>query len=161
MRSSIRKDGDTSMTITRLRRRALTLGVLVAVAAAATAAPQPAIADGTRIINGTTTCANGTVSYGFSVNLGAGWEYADSSYQVDSRTKVWTKVISSSATSVALDSFCYYSNPDFFPYGTWNGWTYSITPGTSTINSSWTCDRHPVYPGPFIRTCAMTAISYA
>jgi hypothetical protein len=148
------------MTIGRLRRRALAFGLLVAVATAVTAAPPPAAADGTRIVNGATTCASGSVSYGFSVNLGSGWTYADSSYQSDSRTKVWTKVIPSSATSIALDSFCYYADPDFFPYGTWNGYTYSLVPGTSTVNSSWVCDRHPVYPGPFIRTCSLTAISY-
>lgn len=148
------------MTIGRLRRRAFAVGMLVAIATTVTAMPQPASADGTRTINGTTTCAIGGPSYGFQVNLGSGWTYADSSYQSDSRTKVWTKVIPSSATSVALDSFCYYADPDFYPYGTWTGWTYSLTPGTSTVNSTWVCDRHPVYPGPFVRTCALTAISY-
>jgi len=147
----------------RLRRRAIAYGMLTAVAtmAVAAATPQPASADGTRTVNGATTCASGGLPYGFQVDLGAGWTYADSSYQSDSRTKVWTKVIPSSATSIALDSFCYYANPDFFPYGTWTGWTYSLTPGTSTVNSSWVCDRHPVYPGPFIRTCALTGISYS
>ncbi len=155
-----------SMTHGRPRRWA---AALVAVVAATTlvvaGTPGAASASGTRIVTGTTTCTSGIVPYGFQVNLGSGWTYADSSYQINNYTKVWTKVIPSTATSIALDSGCYvnwleYNGYVSYPYGTWAGYSYSLTPGTSTVNSTWSCSRHPVNPGPYVRTCSLTAISY-
>jgi hypothetical protein len=161
-------DGDTSMTMARLRRAAAGLSALVVTAAlTVTATPQPAAADGTRTITGTTSCFTGIVPFGFSVNYGSGWTYADSSYQIPgTQIKVWTKVIPSTATSIALDTFCYYSWSEYngtasWPYGTWIGYTYSLTPGTSTVNSRWYCNRYPVNPGPFVRTGSLDTISYS
>jgi hypothetical protein len=164
-------------TTGKLRRIAAALGLLAAATVSAvTVAAQPAAADGTRIINGTTTCTSGIVPFAPWVNLGGGpgwpgapgpgWLPADSSYQVPgTQTKVWTKVIPASTTSIALDVKCYLSMSEYYgyvtyPQGTWQNWVYSLTPGTSTINSTWSCTRQQVYPGPWIRTCARTAISY-
>ncbi|MEQ4305120.1 hypothetical protein ABNF97_27690 [Plantactinospora sp. B6F1] len=81
-------------------------------------------------------------------------------------TRTWTKVIPASATSIKLDVRCYlnwseYYGYEFYPEGSWQGSTYSLTPGTSPINSTWSCDRRPVNPGPWVRTCTLTAISYS
>lgn len=154
------------MAMPSLRRASAALSALVVtVALAVTATAQPAAAFSTRTITGTTRCLTGIVPFGFSVNYGSGWTPADSSYQIPgTQTKVWTKVIPSSATTIALDSFCYYNWSEyngyaFWPYGTWTGYTASLTPGTSTLNSTWYCDRYPVNPGPWVRTCSLSAIS--
>ncbi|HEX6470667.1 MAG TPA: hypothetical protein VF069_16325 [Streptosporangiaceae bacterium] len=156
------------MFAARLRRSAATLGAVGAAAAlVVTGTPQLASADGTRTIVGSTTCASGIVPYGFYVDYGSGWTpYGGTSvWPAGTQTKIWTWVIPSTATSFALDTFCYANSTEYngqvsYPYGTWEGYTYSLTPGTSTINSTWRCDRYPVYPGPWIRTCSMTSISY-
>jgi hypothetical protein len=156
------------MTTGGLRRAAVGLiTLIVTVALAAIATPQPAGANSTRTITGTTSCLTGIVPFGFSVNYGSGWTSADSSYQIPgTQTKVWTKVIPSTATAIALDSFCYYSWSEYnglasWPYGSWAGNTASLTPGTSTVNSTWYCDRYPVNPGPWVRTCTLSTISYS
>lgn len=163
-----RKDGKISMITGRLRRRAGVFGSLAAAATllATTATPQLASADTTRTVTGSTTCTSGIEPYGFQVNYGAGWTSDGTSvWPPGTKTKIWTWVIPSSATSIALDTFCYYNDLEyngraFYPYGTWNGYTYSLTPGTSNVTSSWSCGRYPVYPGPFVRTCSLTSISY-
>jgi hypothetical protein len=158
------------MIAQRSRRRTAALGTLgVASSLLMTAAPQPASADGTRTFVASTTCDSGVVPYGFNVDVGAGWNVGtsggSSAQTPGTQTKVLTITIPSTATSVALDSFCYIGFDEAngritFPYGTWIGWTYSLSPGTSTANSTWVCSRHTVYPGPWIRTCALTSISY-
>jgi hypothetical protein len=155
------------MTHGRPRRWAAALVALtMATTLVVLGTPGAASADGTRTITGTTTCTSGIIPYGFQVNYGTGWTGADSSYISNYYTKVWTKVIPSSATSIALDSGCYvnwqeYYGYVYYPYGTWVGYTYSLTPGTSTVNTTWSCSRNPVYPGPPVeRSCSLTAISY-
>lgn len=159
----------------RLRRSAVALGLLATTTVASvTVAPSPAAADGTRIITGSTTCTSGLPPVGPYVGVngggwpgapGPGWLPVDSIYQVPgTQTRVWTKVIPASATSIALDVRCYVNWSEYygyttFPEGTWQGSSYGLTPGTSTVNSTWSCARQPVAPGPWVRTCAMTAVS--
>ncbi|MDG4786025.1 hypothetical protein O7626_08820 [Micromonospora sp. WMMD1102] len=81
-----------------------------------------------------------------------------------SSTRLWTKAIPASATTIALDVRCYQSWSEyygyvFFPEGTWQGSYHSLTPGTSTVSSTWSCARQPVAPGPWIRTCNLTSMS--
>ncbi len=45
--------------------------------------------------------------------------------------------------------------------GTWLGYTYSITPGTSTINANASLWKGPVYPGPWVRYCTISNITYS
>jgi hypothetical protein len=72
--------------------------------------PQLASADsGTRTINSYVTCADGTLIYGFAINYGTGWTYTAlgaSGYQVNSYEKEVTFIVPSTATSVALDTYC-------------------------------------------------------
>jgi hypothetical protein len=153
----------------RLRRGVAALsGLSAAVALFVTATPQFASADATRTIIGSTTCASGIVPYGFQVNYGSGWTYdgGTSVWPAGTQTKIWTWTIPSSATGFSLDTFCYANGTEYngqisYPYGTWQGYGASLTPGTSTINSTWRCDRYPVYPGPWVRTCSLTSISYS
>ncbi|MEJ3748213.1 hypothetical protein WEI85_33625 [Actinomycetes bacterium KLBMP 9797] len=165
------------MATGRLRRITATLGLLAMTTVAAVAvAPPPAMADSTRIISGTTSCYGGAVppvgpyvgvdSGGWPGAPGPGWLPVDSVSPFDrtNPTRVWTKVIPASATSIKLDVRCYVSWSEYygyitFPEGTWQGSTYSLTPGTSTINSTWSCNRQPVAPGPWVRTCTLTAMS--
>jgi hypothetical protein len=145
-----------------MRRKALALtSVAAAALAVLVGTPQPAAATTTRTITGSTTCVSGVVPFVPNVNWGSGWVPADSSYQIPgTETKVWTATIPASANSIALDMFCYSYKWDTFPYGTWQGWFYNISPGTSTITSTWRCDRHSVYPGQWIRLCDLTGASY-
>lgn len=158
----------STKSTTKLRRAAVAVGLLAAsaVLSVTTTGQAPALADATRVITGATSCASGIVPYSPYVNYGSGWVGADSSYQIPgTQTKVWTKVIPASATGIELDMFCYanwqeYNGQLFYPYGTWQGYGTSFTPGTSTITSGWLCDRFPVYPGPWVRTCTLSSISY-
>jgi hypothetical protein len=161
-----------------LRRITATLGLLATTTVTAVAvAPSPAAADSTRIISGSTNCYGtgvppvgpyvGVNSGGWPGSPGPGWLPVDSvsPFNPGTPTRVWTKVIPASATSIALDVRCYVSWSEyygyiFFPEGTWQGSTYGLTPGTSAINTTWSCARQPVAPGPWVRTCTMTAISY-
>ena len=151
-----------------LRRRAAVFGALVAtVALVGTATPQLASADGTRTLVASVSCRSGIVPFGFALDWGSGFTYdfPGSSYQVPgTQTKVLTATIPSNATSIAMDTRCYANSDEYwgrvsYPYGTWNGYVSSLTPGTSTLNSVWICDRYPVYPGPWIRTCTFNLLS--
>ena len=155
------------MTTATRRRKAATLSTVFAAAALlATAAPQAAMADATRTLSVPVTCASGIVPYGLSVNNGSGWYYPNGSSYAVGGTKYFTVDIPTTATSLALDTFCYYSLQEYngqvsYPNGTWEGYTYTITPGTSTINTTAACVREPVYPGPWVRYCSLTAITYS
>jgi hypothetical protein len=157
-----------SLIASKISRGLVALGVLVAaVAMSAAVVARPAAADGTRTITGSTTCTSGIVPYGFSVNYGSGWTYegGTSIWLPGTQTKVWTWVIPSSATSFALDTFCYANSAEYngtvmYPQGTWEGYPASLTPGTSNVTSAWSCGRYQVYPGPWVRTCSATSISY-
>jgi hypothetical protein len=73
--------------------------------------------------------------------------------------------IPASASSLALDTHCYldmaeYNGGPAWPEGMWEGYTYSITPGTSTINTTASLWRGPVYPGVWVRYCTISGITY-
>jgi hypothetical protein len=157
----------TPVVTVKPRRRKAALGTVCAVAAlVAAATPQAAMADTMRTLSVPVGCASGIVPFGLSVNNGSGWYYpTGSSYSVGA-TKYFTVSIPSTATSLALDTFCYYSTQEYngqvsYPDGTWEGYTYAITAGTSTINTTASCVREPVYPGPWVRYCSLSAITYS
>lgn len=162
----------------RLRRITATLGLLaMTTVAAVTVAASPAAANSTRIINGSTDCYGtpvapvgpylGVDGGGWPGAPGPGWSTTDSvsPFNPSNPIRTWSKVIPATATSIKLDVRCYLSWSEYYGYvtspeGTWQGYSYSLTPGTSTINSSWSCERKPVAPGPWIRTCTLTGITY-
>jgi hypothetical protein len=132
---------------------------------AGTAAPA-ASADTMRTLNVALSCSSGIVPFGLSVNNGSGWYYPNgSSYAVGS-TKYFTVFIPASANSFAFDTKCYYNTAEYngqvsYPEGTWQGYTYPLTPGTSTINMTASLWRGPVFPGPWVKYGTVSSITYS
>ncbi|HEY3873120.1 MAG TPA: hypothetical protein VGM10_32490 [Actinocrinis sp.] len=155
------------MTLERLRRRTARLGTLTAASVLLLGVvPQLASADsGTRTINSYVTCADGTLMYGFEIDYGSGWTTSAlgaSGYQVNSYEKEVTFIVPSTATSVSLDTYC--GGNGFVEDSTWIGYTYSLTPGTSTATANWTCALYDVaYYGDYTidRSCSLDSISYS
>jgi hypothetical protein len=154
------------MTKTTVRRRTAALGSAVAaLLLSAAAVPSAASADSSRTINSYVTCADGTLMYGFEINYGAGWTYTAlgaSGYQVNSYEKEVTFIVPSSASSVALDTYC--GGNGYVENSSWVGYTYSLTPGTSTATANWVCSLYPyAYYGYYTtyRSCNLSSISYS
>lgn len=151
------------MTKTTVRRRVTALASAVAaLLLSAAVVPSSASADTTRTINSYVTCADGTMMYGFEINYGAGWTYTAlgaSGYQVNSYEKEVTFIVPSSASSVALDTYC--GGGGYVENSMWEGYTYSLTPGTSTATANWTCSLYTWLYGQVLRTCSLNSISYS
>jgi hypothetical protein len=161
----------------RLRRAAGTFWAAVAaVLLLAVAVPSTASAAGTRTITGRTQC-NFNLPYGFSYSYASpsgtdwtGWLTSGISViAIDTVSKTWSATIPATAGLFALDTHCYvdqveFNGPFSYPYGTYVGFTAGLTPGTSTVTSTWSCYRgYPQFyypPGGIVRTCAMTSASY-
>jgi hypothetical protein len=43
----------------------------------------------------------------------------------------------------------------------YEGYSYTITPGASTISANGYCLDEYVYPGPFVRYCSLSSVSYS
>ncbi|MBM9507349.1 hypothetical protein [Actinacidiphila acididurans] len=145
--------------ITRgLRRRMVALWSAAAAALLlGVAVPQSASADTMRTFNVALSCSYG-LPYGLSVDNGSGWYYPDGSSYASGGVKYFTVYIPASATSLAINtSFC--ETDPKTPY--WEGYRYTITPGTSTISANGYCNDEYVYPGPFVRYCSLTALTYS
>jgi hypothetical protein len=132
---------------------------------AGTGAPA-ASADPTRTLNVALSCASGIVPFGLSVNNGSGWYYPNGSSYAVGGTKYFTVFIPAGASSLALDTMCYYDSSEyngtaFYPAGTWEGYTYSIVAGTSTINATASLWRGPVYPGPWVKYATIFSLTYS
>lgn len=137
------------------------MAVLGAAAAAvlmgALAVPQPASADSMRTFSVALSCSEG-LPYGMSVDNGSGWYYPDGSSYASGGVKYFTVSIPASATALAINTgFC--ENQTVTPY--WEGYRYSITPGTSTISANGYCNDMYVYPGPFVRYCSLSSLTYS
>ena len=124
------------MAIRGLRgRRYAFLAILSSIGLGSLALAPAASADTTRTVNLAYSCATG-LPYGLEVNTGSGWYYPDGSSYAVGTTKYFTVYISASAGSFAFQpSFCD-NQPQVNSYPMWEGYTYSITPGTSTINAT-------------------------
>jgi hypothetical protein len=153
------------MTKTAARRRATAFGSAIAtLLLTAAVVPSSASADSTRTINSYVTCSDGTLMYGFAINYGTGWTYTAlgaSGHQVNSYEKEVTFIVPSSASSVALDTYC--GGQGYVENSTWVGYTYSLTPGTSTATANWVCDLYQyAYYGYYTidRSCSLSSISY-
>jgi hypothetical protein len=158
------------MTTDRPRRRLASSSALAAAAALlfVGATPQLASADGTRTISGSFTCVSNRIpAEVVFVDTGSGWSVVDWSHLLPgTRTMTFSKVVPADATRLSVDGICYVDISEsygysHYPAGTWTGYTSSITAGTSTVNGTWLCDRGPVYPGPWVRVCSATSLSYS
>jgi hypothetical protein len=150
-----------------LRRRAAAfLSAIAAVLLFVGTAPPAASADTMRTLNVAVSCASGIVPFGLQANHGSGWYFPNGSSYAVGGTKYFTVFIPASASSLALDTHCYldmreYNGGPAWPEGTWLGYTYSITPGTSTINANASLWKGQVYPGPWVRYCTISNITYS
>lgn len=149
-----------------VRRRTTALGsAIAALLLSAAAVPSPASADSGRTINSYVTCSDGTMMYGFAINYGAGWTYTAlgaSGYIVNSQEKEVTFIVPTTASSVALDTYC--GGNGYVENSNWVGSTYSLTPGTSTATANWVCDLWQYsYYGYYTanRSCDLSSISYS
>ncbi|WP_327287633.1 hypothetical protein [Streptomyces sp. NBC_01198] len=142
----------------RLRRRMVALGSAAAsVLFVAVAAPQPASADTMRTFQVALSCSAG-LPYGLSVDNGSGWYYPDGSSYASGGVKYFTVSIPASAAALAINTgFC--ENDPQTPY--WEGYRYTITAGTSTISANGNCQDMYVYPGPYVRYCSLSSLSYS
>lgn len=153
------------MTKTAVRPRATALGsAIAALLLSAAVVPSSASADAGRTINSYVTCADGTMMYGFEINYGSGWTYTAlgaSGYIVNSHEKEVTFIVPTTASSVALDTYC--GGNGYVENSNWVGYTYSLTPGTSTATANWVCNLYPYsYYGynTTIRSCSLSSIAY-
>jgi hypothetical protein len=126
----------------------------------------PASADTMRTLNVALSCSSGIVPFGLSVNNGSGWYYPNGSSYAVGGTKYFTVFIPAGASSFAFDTMCYYDSAEyngqaFYPAGSWQGYTYGISPGTSTINMTASLWRGPVYPGPWVKYATVSSLSYS
>ncbi|WP_031514997.1 hypothetical protein [Streptomyces sp. NRRL F-5123] len=123
----------------------------------AAAAPQSASAETMRTLNLALSCSYG-LPYGLSVNNGSGWYYPDGSSYASGGVKYFTVQIPASATALAINtSFC--ETDPKTPM--WEGYSYAITAGTSTISANGYCLDEYVYPGPFVRYCSVSGLTYS
>ena len=132
---------------------------------AGTAAPA-ASADTMRTLNVALSCSSGIVPFGLSVNNGSGWYYPNGSSYAVGGTKYFTVFIPAGASSFAFDTMCYYNSAEYngqvsYPAGYWQGYTYGLTPGTSTINMTASLWRGPVSPGPWVKYATVSSITYS
>ena len=141
--------------------------VAVLLFAGTTSAATPAAsADTMRTLNVALSCSSGIVPFGLSVNNGSGWYYPNGSSYAVGGTKYFTVFIPASATMLAFDTRCYYNMEEyygyvFYPDGYWEGYTYSIVQGTSTINATASLWRGPVAPGPWVKYATISSLSYS
>jgi hypothetical protein len=156
----------------RAWRTAATLGLAVAAVLSFTVAtPGTASAVATRTITGRTECA-------FNLPFGFSYSYASPSatdwtpwlttgisvIAIDSVSKTWSTTIPATAGIFALDTFCYVDQSEYngtVNYGTgqYLGFSTGLTPGTSTIQSTWGCYRRSGggWGSGAVRACTRTS----
>lgn len=146
------------MIRTAARRKATTLGSVTAVLLlSAAVVPPSASADSTRTVNSYVVCNDGSMMYGFEIDYGSGWTgtaLGASGYQVSGSEKEVTFVIPSSATGIALDTYC----DGGYQASNYQGWGVAINPGTSTITANWTCEMENYY-GQMERSCSISSLT--
>jgi hypothetical protein len=147
-----------------LRRAAVALGAAIAAAALfVVAAPSNASADALRPLNVSLACSDGQLPYGYSLNIGAGWydPVAAGDATVVGNTKTFHFLIPTSAGEIAVNTWC-----GGYRTTTWQGYYYSISPGTSTVNASGYVNEY-LYTQPYsgyqfwYTYCVLTSITYS
>lgn len=151
------------------RGRKLAFGATLAtVALTSLALPPAASADTMRTLNLAYSCTTG-LPYGLEVDTGSGWYFPNgSSYVSGATTKYFTVYIPASATSFAYQPTYCDNEPSNGGYNAyWEGYTYSITPGTSTINATGNCDDYTYSFGYgygdtyLLYYCSINSLSYS
>lgn len=147
-----------------MRGRVAAIGLSVAAAALSTfAAPSSAMADSTRTLNLSFTCATG-LPYGLQVNTGSGWYMPNGSSYASGNYKFFTVSISAGATSLQyMPLYC--DNEPSGGSGPDPWWrSASITPGASAINATGYCqDYNYNYGGgqpALIFDCSISSLTY-
>ncbi|OLE23591.1 MAG: hypothetical protein AUG49_15645 [Catenulispora sp. 13_1_20CM_3_70_7] len=127
------------MTKRSLRRRIIALcSASAAVLATTVAASAPASADSTRTMVLSFSCSTG-LPYGLYIDVGSGWYSPPGSSYAVGTTKVFTISIPTSGSYFRYQpSFCD-NQPQVPSYPMWEGYTYSLDAGTSTITASGNC----------------------
>lgn len=150
-----------------LRRRAVAFWSVIATGLLLTLATSSAAsADTMRTFNLPISCTTG-LPYGLLVNNGSGWYYPDGSSYASGDVKYFTVSIPSSATTLAVEpGSCDNQDPSGEPYSGpyWSGYSYNITPGTSTISANGSCLDY-VYSAGFgqnylLYYCSLSSITY-
>jgi hypothetical protein len=147
-----------------MRSKAAAIGLPLAAGAVLTfAAPSPALADSTRTLNLSFSCATG-LPYGLQVNTGSGWYTPSGSSYIAGNVKVFTVSISAGATLLQyMPGYCDNepsggSGPDPWWHST------SLTPGTSTITATGSCQDFTYNFGggqpALIFDCTISSLSY-
>ncbi len=149
------------------RRIAIALGAAVAAAVSFTiAAPSPASADSLRALNVTLTCSlDGSVGlpYGYQVTTGSGLYYppASSDATVVGNAKTFHLLVPTSASVLGVNTWC----NGYLQNAMWEGYTYGITPGTSTINAVGNCITYQYSIGYgqtyYLTYCSLSSITYS
>jgi len=147
-----------------LRRRIVAICAAgAAVLATTTAAAPSASADSTRTMVLSFSCGTG-LPYGLYIDTGSGWYSPPGSSYAVGTTKVFTISVPTSASSFAYEpSYCD-NQPSVRGYAMWEGYTYSISPGTSTINAGGTCaDYEYDYYGYayLLYYCSISSLTYS
>lgn len=146
----------------RGRKRAF-FAMLATVGLASLAVSPAASADTMRTVNLAFSCATG-LPYGLEVNTGSSWYYPNGSSYAVGTTKYFTVYIPASASTFAFQpSYCD-NQPTGGGYPLWEGYTYNITPGTSTINATgYVNDYNYDYSGYayLLYYCSLSSLSYS
>jgi hypothetical protein len=145
------------------RRRVLSLVATLAVATVGVfTAPTAASADTLRPLTVSLFCWQSGLPYGYAVNTGSGWytPQARSDATVSGDTKTFYLLIPTTATSLAVNSYC-----DGFQGALFEGYTYGISPGTSTVNASGNVNTYQYSPGfgviYYFTYVTLSSISYS
>lgn len=147
-----------------LRKRIIALcAASAAVLATTIAAPPAASADTMRTMVLSFSCDTG-LPYGLYINVGSGWYSPPGSSYADGITKVFTISIPASASVFYYEpSYCD-NQPMSGGYPTYGGYSYSINPGTSTINAlGHTADYTYSFYGStyLLYYCSISSLTYS
>jgi hypothetical protein len=148
-----------------LRRRGAALCAAIGAVGLTSLAVAPAAsADTMRTLNLAFSCSTG-LPYGLEVNTGSGWYYPSGSSYAVGDVKYFTVSIPASAGSLAYQpSFCD-NQPTGGGYPLWEGYTYGLTPGTSTVNASGNCNDYNYSVGFGVTYlfyyCSLSSLTYS
>lgn len=155
------------MTTRGWRRRAITLASAIALAASfAVAAPSTASADALRPLKLTLTCTISSqvgLPYGYQVTTGSGLYYppASSDSSVVGNAKTFYLLLPTSAGTLGVNTWC----NGYLQTAIWEGYTYGIVPGTSTVNAVGHCDTYSYSLGygitNYLTYCGLSSITYS
>ena len=122
-----------------LRRRAVAFWSAIAIGLLLTLATSPAASAGTtRTLNLTFSCSTGA-AFGMEVSTGGAW--SSFNYSGDESGEFTVSIPASATTLEYSPASCDGQDPsgELYSGPYWSGYSYTITPGTSTINANGSC----------------------